>query len=60
MTKFPCSGFLEGRSVKFPSLAGRCEKIGLHLFPVIPAKAGIHYFQALNNFLDPGFHRGDE
>jgi hypothetical protein len=29
------------------------------LFHVIPAKAGIQYFQALKNFLDPGFHRGD-
>ena len=34
--------------------------MGLHLFVVIPAKAGIQYFQAVNNCLDPGFHRGDD
>jgi hypothetical protein len=26
---------------------------------VIPAKAGIQFFQWLSNLLDPGFHRGD-
>jgi len=30
------------------------------VFSVIPAEAGIQYFQGLNNCLDPGFHRGDE
>ncbi len=38
----------------------RCEKIGLRPFPVIPAQAGIQDFQALKDFLDPGFHRGDD
>jgi len=32
----------------------------LFLFSVIPAEAGIQYFQAFKNFLDPGFHRGDD
>jgi hypothetical protein len=35
---------------------GRCEKIVLALFNVIPAKAGIQLIQEL---LDPGFRRGD-
>jgi len=35
---------------------GRCEKIELILFHLIPAKAGIQCFQSFNNFLDPGFH----
>ncbi len=49
---------------------GKCEKIRLDLFPVIPAEAlhrmvyraeaGIQYFQAFMNRLDPGFHRGDD
>jgi hypothetical protein len=39
---------------------GRCEKIDLSLFPIIPAKAGIQCFQSLANFLDPGFHRGGD
>jgi hypothetical protein len=39
---------------------GRCEKNDLSLFPVIPAKAGIQCFQNFANFLDPGFHRGDD
>ena len=39
---------------------GGCEKIGLGLFPVIPAEAGIQYFPAFKNCLDPGFYRGDE
>jgi len=34
--------------------------MGLVLFGVIPAKAGIQIFQRLTNLLDPGFHRGDE
>jgi len=38
---------------------GRCEKIDLVLFHVIPAKAGIQCFQGFTNLLDPGFHRGD-
>ena len=38
----------------------RCEKIPSGLFPVIPAEAGIQYFQAFKNSLDPGFHRGDD
>jgi hypothetical protein len=42
-----------------PLDGGRCEKIDLGLFHVIPAKAGIQFFQGLTNFLDPGFHRGD-
>jgi DNA-binding NarL/FixJ family response regulator len=42
-----------------PSPPRRCEKIGSRHFRVIPAKAGIQYFQAVKNFLDPGFHRGD-
>jgi hypothetical protein len=42
-----------------PFDGGRCEKIDLGLFHVIPAKAGIQFFQGLTNFLDPGFHRGD-
>ncbi len=37
-----------------------CEKIRLGLFPVIPAEAGVQYFQAFKNRLDPGFHRGDD
>jgi hypothetical protein len=40
-------------------MGGRCEKIDLALFHVIPAKAGIQRFQTLRNLLDPGFHRGD-
>jgi hypothetical protein len=43
-----------------PYEGGRCEKIDLVLFGVIPAKAGIQVFQGLTNLLDPGFHRGDE
>jgi hypothetical protein len=43
-----------------PSEKGRCEKIGLVLFHVIPAKAGIQCFHEVTNTLDPGFHRGDE
>ena len=39
---------------------GKVGKNDLSLFPVIPAKAGIQCFQKLSNFLDPGFHRGDE
>jgi hypothetical protein len=42
-----------------PRKRGRCEKIDLGLFHVIPAKAGIQCFQSLANFLDPGFHWGD-
>jgi len=42
-----------------PLEGGRCEKIDLSLFYVIPAKAGIQCFQSFTNFLDPGFHRGD-
>jgi len=42
------------------SFKGRCEKNGLVLFDVIPAKAGIQYFYKAPNTLDPGFHRGDE
>jgi hypothetical protein len=41
-------------------MGGRCEKIGLVLFHVIPAKAGIQRLQWVTNTLDPGFHRGDE
>jgi hypothetical protein len=37
---------------------GRCEKIGLVLFDVIPAKAGIQCSHKAPNTLDPGFHRG--
>ena len=29
-------------------------------FPVIPAKAGIQYFQAVANPLNSGFHRSDD
>jgi hypothetical protein len=29
-------------------------------FLVIPAKAGIQVLRALTEFLDPGFHRGDD
>ena len=43
-----------------PLDGGRCEKIDLVVFHVIPAKAGIQYFQAVKNCLDPGFHRGDD
>jgi hypothetical protein len=39
---------------------GRCKKIALIPFLVIPAKAGIQYLSGLRNFLDPGFHRGDD
>jgi hypothetical protein len=46
-------------SSPLPRGRGRCEKIDLGLFHVIPAKAGIQFFQGLTNFLDPGFHRGD-
>ncbi len=42
------------------SLPRRCEKISLVLFPVMPAEAGIQYFRAFKNCLDPGFHRGDD
>jgi hypothetical protein len=28
-------------------------------FLVIPAKAGIQFFQGINNILDSGFHRSD-
>jgi hypothetical protein len=42
-----------------PHQRGRCEKIELVLFHVIPAKAGIQCFQGFTNLLDPGFHRGD-
>jgi hypothetical protein len=45
----------------YPPLAkGSCEEIGLVLFRVIPAKAGIQCFHGVTNTLDPGFHRGDE
>ena len=30
------------------------------LFPVIPAKAGIQFFQAVADHLDFGFHRSDD
>ncbi len=43
-----------------PWREGRCEKIGLVLFHVIPAKAGIQWFHGATNTLDPGFHRGDQ
>jgi hypothetical protein len=43
-----------------PPPPGKCEKIRLGLFPVIPAEAGIQYFQTFKNRLDPGFHRGDD
>jgi hypothetical protein len=46
-------------TLALPLDGGRCEKIDLVLFHVIPAKAGIQCFQILSNFLDPGFHRGD-
>jgi hypothetical protein len=36
------------------------QKIGFRPFPVIPAEAGIQYFQTVKDFLDPGFHRGDD
>jgi hypothetical protein len=29
-------------------------------FFVIPAKAGIHFFQLVTEFLDSGFHRSDD
>jgi len=29
-------------------------------FPVIPAEAGIQFFQLVTAFLDPGFRRGDD
>jgi hypothetical protein len=45
---------------KSPLTPGRCERIGLALFHVIPAKAGIQCFRGVTNILDPGFHRGDE
>ncbi len=48
------------KSPQPPLTKGRCEKIDLHTFFVIPAEAGIQYFQAFKNFLDPGFHRGDD
>jgi hypothetical protein len=32
----------------------------MYLFPVISAEAGIQYFHAVKNSLDPGFHRGDD
>jgi hypothetical protein len=38
-----------------PPAGRRCEKTDLILFLVIPAKAGIQYFQTLSNLLDPGF-----
>jgi hypothetical protein len=46
--------------VPSPFDGGRCEKIDLSLFYVILAKAGIQCFQSLTDFLDPGFHRGDD
>ncbi len=30
------------------------------LYSVIPAKAGIQFFQIITNFLDSGFHRSDD
>jgi hypothetical protein len=39
---------------------GPVKKSGFGSFPVIPAKAGIQYFLSFKNFLDPGFHRGDD
>jgi hypothetical protein len=30
------------------------------VFFVIPAKAGIQVLRALTEYLDPGFHRGDD
>ncbi|MEA3359377.1 MAG: hypothetical protein U9R17_08245, partial [Thermodesulfobacteriota bacterium] len=32
----------------------------LRLFSVIPAKAGIQYFQAVADHIDSGFHRSDD
>ena len=29
-------------------------------YSVIPAKAGIQFFQIITNFLDSGFHRSDD
>jgi hypothetical protein len=41
----------------YPTLVkGRCEKIGLVLFNVIPAKAGIQCLPWVTNNLVPGFH----
>ncbi len=45
-------------SSPLPGKRGKCEKIGLVLFHVILAKAGIQNFRSLRNFLDLGFHRG--
>jgi hypothetical protein len=49
-----------GKIEKINSPPRRCEKIGLRPIAVIPAEAGIQYFQALKKFLDPGLHRGDD
>jgi hypothetical protein len=47
---------VEGRKANCSpaSKRGRCEKIGLPHFSVIPAEAGIQYFQVFKKFLDPG------
>ena len=59
--KFLPSSLFKREEIKFPPLKkGSCEKIGLRPFSVIPAEAGIQYFQDVKNFLDPGFHRGDD
>jgi hypothetical protein len=47
-------------NVNPPSSPKSCEKIGLVVLHVIPAKAGIQCFDIVTNTLDPGFHRGDE
>ena len=36
------------------------KKLVCVLFPSFLAEAGIQYFQDVKNFLDPGFHRGDD
>ncbi len=48
-------------NLKFhPNSSPSSEKIGLVLYRVIPAKAGIQCFHWIRNTLDPCFHRGNE
>jgi hypothetical protein len=52
--------YISSKNLPSPREEGSCEEIGLVLFRVIPAKAGVRRFRGVTNTLDPGFHRGDE
>jgi len=45
--------------VECPSFDDLVKSLNL-CFSVIPAEAGIHFFQMLTTFLDSGFHRSDD